>query len=664
MTDIGPILLLIALMATGYAAVVSLLGVKTGRKEMIKSAEYAIYAICVVTGIALGLLIYAFLTNNYQIEYVAAYSNRALPLLYKSTAFYAGQEGSLLFWAWVLSFMGVLVLWQNKNRNRELMPYVIAIMMGVQFFFLFIAIFVTNPFKMLPFVPEDGQGLNPLLQNYGMLGHPPTLYLGYVGFTVPFAFAMAALITGQLNDIWIRTTRKWTIFSWFFLGVGIVFGGQWAYMELGWGGYWMWDPVENASFMPWLTATAFLHSVMIQEKKDMLKVWNMVLIILTFTLSLLGTFLTRSGILSSVHAFGQSALGSYFLAFIGIVLVSSFSLLSSKLPLLRSKNELDSFVSRESTFLLNNLILVALTFTVFWGTFFPVISEAVRGVKVTVGPPFYNQVAVPIFMLLLLLTGLCPLIAWRRASKKNLSKNFLYPFVTAIVGTGIIFAAGVRADHPWTLAALGLCIFVFSTILYDVYRGTRMRVQMAKENYVTAFVNLLWNNKRRYGGYIIHTGVVIMFAAIALTTAYKVEKEVTLKTGESTMIGRYTLRYDDFNYYPTANREKYVATMAVFEKGEQTGYISPEKAIYFKQEQPTTEVALKWDLKEDLYVILAGFEESGLATFKVIINPVMVWLWIGGLVITFGTFVVMWPDKREAKQLAARYAKEAIESEV
>lgn len=664
MAEIGPILLLIALMTSGYAAVASLLGARTGRKELVKSAEGAIYAICVITGIALGMLIYAFLTDNFQIEYVAGHSNRALPLLYKSVAFYAGQEGSLLLWTWVLSFMVVLVLWQNRNRNRELMPYVIAVAMGVQFFFLFISSLVTNPFKTLPFMPEDGQGLNPLLQNYGMILHPPTLYLGYVGFTIPFAFAVAALITGQLGDIWIRTTRKWTVFAWFFLGVGIVFGGQWAYMELGWGGYWMWDPVENASFMPWLTGTAFLHSVMIQEKKGMLKVWNMVLIILTFALSLLGTFLTRSGILSSVHSFGQSALGSYFLAFIGLVSVSSLSLLSSRLPLLRSKNELDSLVSRESTFLMNNLILVALTFTVFLGTFFPVISEAVRGVTVTVGPPFYNQVAVPIFMLLLLLTGLCPLIAWRKASRKNLSKNFLYPFVTAVIGTGVIFAAGVRADHPWTLAALGLCMFVFSTILYDVYRGIRMRHVMAKESWLQAFYNLLWSNKRRYGGYIIHTGAVIMFAAIAFTTAYKVEKEATLKAGESMMIGSYTLRFDNLNYYPTANREKYIATMAVFQKGKQVGYVSPEKAIYFKQEQPTTEVALKWNLKEDLYVILAGFEQSNFATFKVIINPMMVWLWIGGLVISFGTIVVMVPDKREAKQFAARYAKEAIEGEI
>ncbi len=540
------------------------------------------------------------------------------------------------------------------------MPYVIAVIMGVQFFFLFISTFVTTPFKMLPFMPQDGQGLNPMLQNYGMLFHPPTLYIGYVGFTIPFAFAMAALITGQLGDIWIRTTRKWTIFSWFFLGVGIVFGAQWAYMELGWGGYWMWDPVENASFMPWLTGTAFLHSVMIQEKKGMLKVWNMVLIILTFALTLLGTFLTRSGILSSVHSFGQSALGSYFLAFIGIVSISSLSLLSSKLHLLKSKNELDSLISRESTFLLNNLILVALTFTVLWGTFFPVVSEAVRGVKVTVGPPFYNQVAVPIFMLLLLLTGLCPLIAWRRASGKNLSKNFLYPFITSLIGTAIIYFAGLRG-HPWTLATMSLCLFVLSTILYEVYRGARLRHQMVEENYFTAFVNLLWNNKRRYGGYIIHTGVLIMFAAIAVTSAYKVEKEATLKQGESVKVGSYTLRYDNFNYYPTANREKYVATLAVFDRGKQIGYVSPEKALFFRQEQPTTEVALMWNLKEDLYVILAGFDQSGLATFKVIINPVMAWLWIGGLVIAFGTIIVMWPDKREAKQLAARYAKEAIE---
>ena len=374
------------------------------------------------------------MTHDFNLEYVAHYSSSTLPLQYTIAALWGGQAGSLLFWLMILTSMAAVVLLQNRERNRELMPYVNAVLMVIAFFFLSMLNFVTPPFQRLAFTPAEGHDLNPLLQNYWMTIHPPALYLGYVGCAVPFAFAIGALVTGKLGDEWIRTTRRWTLLAWFFLSMGNLFGAQWAYLVLGWGGYWAWDPVENAAFMPWLTCTAFLHSVMIQEKKNMLKIWNMVLVILTFALTIFGTFLTRSGVISSVHSFTQSGLGPFFMIFLGATLVVSIGLLIWRLPQLRSENELDSVLSRESTFLLNNLILVGIAFAVFWGTVFPVISEAVRGIKITVGPPFFNKVNAPLGLILLFLTGVGPVIAWRRASARNLERSFLIPVSLGLLG--------------------------------------------------------------------------------------------------------------------------------------------------------------------------------------------------------------------------------------
>jgi len=406
MVEIGSFAIVLALIVSAYSGLSIVFGLRTRRGEMIASSENGIKAIFFCLTLASLAMIYALVTRDFQVAYIAQYTNRSLPLIYTLTAFYAGQEGSLLFWAWLLSLFAAIVVWQNRGKNRDILPYVNLVLICIIFFFLFLMVFVTNPFKRLPTVPPDGQGLNPLLQNPGMIFHPITLFFGYVGFAVPYAFAMAALITGKLGDIWIRTTRRWTLFSWFFLTIGNLLGDQWAYVELGWGGYWAWDPVENASFMPWLVATAYLHSVMIQEKRGMLKVWNIVLITLTFLLTIFGTFITRSGIISSVHTFGQSSLGWLFLAFLGIGVVVSFNLLINRLPQLRSRNELDSYLSRESSFLYNNLIFVGITFATLWGTLFPIISEAVRGVKITVGPPFFNKVNTPIGLALLALTVL------------------------------------------------------------------------------------------------------------------------------------------------------------------------------------------------------------------------------------------------------------------
>ncbi|NOX97096.1 MAG: heme lyase CcmF/NrfE family subunit [Nitrospirae bacterium] len=651
MTDIGYFSVVVALIVSLYAVVLSVIGKKTGRRDLIASGQNGVLAVSGLLTIAAASLLYAFLSHNFQVEYVASYSSRNLPLLYTISAFYAGNNGSLLLWAWFLSLFSSLVVIQNRRQNREIMPYVISVLMITAFFFLSLLVFISNPFQKSLLVPPDGQGLNPLLQNPGMLVHPPTLYLGYVGFTVPFAFAIAALLTGQLGDTWIRSTRRWTLFSWFFLGIGNLLGSWWAYVELGWGGFWMWDPVESASFMPWLVGTAYLHSVMIQEKRGMLKVWNMVLIIITFALSIFGTFLTRSGVLSSVHTFAESPLLGYlFLGFIGVILLFSCVLLLIRLPLLRSRNELDSFLSRESTFLFNNLLLVGATFAVFWGTVFPIISEAVRGVKVTVGPPFFNQVTIPIFLALLLITGICPLIAWRRASRRNLTKNFLYPFVTGLVGGGLLFVLGIR--NTTALISFTLSIFVTATILLEFIRGTKARREMTGEGGIKAFLSLVWKNKRRYGGYIVHLGIIFIFVGVT-GSVFKVEKVATLVKGESLTIKDYTLRYNGLSRYPTQNRYVIAATLSVYKEGKKIGILTPRKNFYEGQDQPTTEVAVRSTLKEDLFVILAGYEGEK-ATFKAIINPLMVWMWIGGYVLSLGGVIILWPDRKRIQKTEDR----------
>jgi cytochrome c-type biogenesis protein CcmF len=646
MPEIGHYSILISLFLSGYCGLISIIGIKSRRNDMLASAENAAVAVFVFLTLAAAAMIYALVTRDFQVEYVARYTNRSLPLVYTLTAFYAGQEGSLLFWGWALSIFTAIVIFQNKNKNRELMPYVLLVMATVIFFFTLLMTVVTNPFEMLSYIPLDGKGLNPLLQNPGMIFHPPTLLLGYVGFTIPFAFALAALITGQLGSTWIKTTRKWTLLSWTFLTAGNLLGMEWAYVELGWGGYWAWDPVENASFMPWVLGTAYLHSVMIQEKRDMLKVWNIVLIILTYLMTIFGTFITRSGLIASIHSFGESTLGWFFLFFLLIALIVSLSLLIYRLPHLKSKNQLDSFFSRESSFLINNLLFVGITFTVLWGTLFPIISEAIRGIKITVGPPFYNAAVTPIGLTLLLLIGICPIIAWRKTTLKRFFAKLLFPLiVTGFAATGL-YLYGIRSLYAFITFIF--CIFVAISLFMEFFSGTRTRHAIFAENYPKAFWNLMTKNKRRYGGHITHFGVVLIFMAFA-GSAYNVEKQVSLKPGESLEIKNYTIRFDALASYPTANKEKVVATLTVLNGERKVGVLSPEKSLYRGQDQPTTDVAILTNFKEDLYVILAGYEKD-FATFKVIVNPLVIWLWIGGGVMSLGAIFIMLPNRRKKKR--------------
>lgn len=644
--ELGSFALAFALVVGAYGTFVAFAGGRAGRPDLVRSAEHAVLVNFALLSVAAGALLYAFVTRDFNVEYVAGYSSRDLPIFYTVTAFWAGQKGSLLLWAWLLGVFAAIVIWQNRRANRELLPYVIGVLGVVLVFFEFILVFITQPLERLGSTPLDGHGLNPMLQNPGMVFHPPTLYLGYVGFTVPFAFAMAALISGRLGDRWIRTTRRWTLFSWFFLTLGNLFGAQWAYVELGWGGFWMWDPVESASLMPWLTGTAFLHSVMIQEKKNMLKVWNMFLIIITFALTMFGTFLTRSGILSSVHTFGESTLGPVFLGFIGAVLVFAFGLLASRLELLRSTNELDSVVSRESSFLMNNVLFVGAAFAVLWGTVFPLISEAVRGVRVTVGAPFFNQVNIPIFLGLLALSGICPLIAWRRASLNNLRRNFLKPALFGLSVGLALLVLGMR--HVYALMSFALSAFVIATIVSEFYRGTRARRMISGKGWLVSLGDLIGRNHRRYGGYVIHFGVVL-FVIGASGKAFVQETKAVLAAGESAQVGEYTLTFQGLETRRDRNRWIMAAPLTVTTGGRALGVLTPERRVYGNSDQPTTEAAIRSTLREDLFVTVAEFEGDK-ASFRFIVNPLMAWLWISGFVITAGTVIAVWPDKRNRRR--------------
>ncbi len=653
--EVGSLALLFGWVLAIYGIGTALYGGWSRRRDFVASAENATLAVWGMVLVAVATLLHALVTSDFSLKYVAHYSSSTLPIQYKIAALWGGQAGSLLFWLLILTSMSAVVVLQNRERNRELMPYVNATLLVVALFFLSMVNFITPPFERLAFVPPEGRDLNPLLQNYWMTIHPPSLYIGFVGCAIPFAFAIAALTTGRLDDIWIRTTRRWTLLAWFFLSLGNLFGAEWAYLVLGWGGYWAWDPVENAAFMPWLTCTAFLHSVMIQEKKNMLKVWNMVLVILTFLLTIFGTFLTRSGVISSVHSFTQSGLGPFFMSFLIFAGVGAFGLMFWRLRLLRSDNELDSLLSRETAFLLNNLILVGICFAVFWGTVFPVISEWVRGVKITVGPPFFNKVNAPLGLILLFLTGLGPVIAWRRASWGNLKRNVLRPMAFGLaVGIGL-FALGMR--HYYALVSFSLCGFVIATVCMEFFRGVRARQAMMGEAPHVALARLIGKNRRRYGGYIIHIGVVMMFLAFTGTSAFKQERQITVKPGDSFEIGSYTLRYDGVESEDTQHISYLKANVAVLQGGDLVETLQPEKRFYKKPQQPTTEVAIRSTLGADLYLVLGSYDEAtNLATIIAYINPLVGFLFWGGMVLVLGTIVTIWPQRQPVTAPSAAYS--------
>jgi cytochrome c-type biogenesis protein CcmF len=651
MSEIGRLAVVLGLIAAAWGVLASVFGVLRRDRAWIASGRHGAWAFVGLTGIATLALLQLLLAHDFNVEYVASYSSSTLPVWYTVAALWGGMKGSLLWWTFILATFTAVVLLQNRAKNLPLMPWVTAVMLTVGAFFLSLLVFITDPFERLPFTPAEGSDLNPLLQNYWMTIHPPSLYLGFVSTTVPFAFAIAALATGRLGDSWIRTTRRWSLFSWFFLSLGNLFGAAWAYVVLGWGGYWAWDPVENAAFMPWLTLSAYLHSVMIQEKKDMLKVWNMVLVILTFSLTIFGTFLTRSGVISSVHSFTQSGLGPFFMGFLLAILAVSIGLLLFRLPMLKSKNELESVFSREAAFLLNNLVFVGIAFTVFWGTVFPVISEWVRGVKITVGPPFFNKVNAPLALVLVFLMGVGPVIAWRRATWTSLRRNFAFPLGFGVLAGAVSFLLGIR--NFYAVVGFSVATFALATVWIEFWRGATVRRAMTGENFFTALSHLIGKNRRRYGGYIIHVGVVMIFVGIVASSVFKVEVQQSLQVGQSLEVAGYTLRYDGIEVEDDDHVAITRAKVSVLDGGELLGTVLPEKRFYKKPQQPTTEVSIRSTLGADLYVVLGSYEpKSKLAVFQAYLNPMVAWMWIGGVVLTLGTAVCMWPAP--AERLAAR----------
>jgi len=649
--ELGSISLWIALLISVWGASLAFVGGLRGRTELAASAERAMFVTWGLMVLASAALLRALVTHDFSIEYVAAYTSRNLPLYYTLSAFYAGQKGSLLFWALVVSTWGALALVFTRGRHRELRPYVAGVVCTVVAFFVLVMVFAANPFGRLGFIPPDGNGLNPQLQNPGMTIHPPMLYLGYTSITIPFAFAVAALMSGKLDTSWIHAIRKWTLLSWLFLSCGIILGMWWAYVELGWGGYWAWDPVENASFLPWLTMTAFLHSVMIQEKRGMLKKWNLGLVTGSFLLSIFGTFITRSGVIASVHTFTQSPVGWYFLIFLIIAGIAAFSLLAWRWPKLQADSQLESMVSREAAFLFNNLIFIVIAFSVLWGTLFPILSEWVRGTKVTVGPPFFNQVNVPLGLMLLFLTGVGPLIAWRRASSANLQRQFMIPVAAFLVVFAGLFALGMRELGANVAFALGA--FVTAAILQEFARGTGARHRLHGENYALAFARLVGRNRRRYGGYVVHLGMVMLFCGFA-GEAFRTDTEATLRPGQSVEITSpfghtYRLEHQGVSQYPQLNRYVSAASLSVFRNGEYLGVMTSEKrqhlnALGQRTFEPSTEVAIRSDIREDLYVVYAGsVEGTEEAVYRMTINPLVWWVWYGGVVLVIGGLITMWP---------------------
>jgi cytochrome c-type biogenesis protein CcmF len=644
--------LLIGAPEIGYALTVVALALalwggtaaRAGRPALLASAERAAVGVwALITGCML-VLVHAFLTFDFSIRYVAANTNRGTPFYYRITALWGALEGSIILWAWLLGLYTLIVVTRYRRRQPELYPWVLTVLLAILAFFLLVMTVPAPPFERLSPVPPDGRGLNPLLEDSGMITHPVALYLGFTGFTVPFAFAMAALALGRTGEEWITITRRWTIIAWYFLSLGLLIGGWWSYHVLGWGGYWAWDPVENAAFMPWLTGTAFLHSVMIQERRRMLKLWNLTLIILTFGLTLFGTFLTRSGIIGSVHAFTQGSIGVFFLTFLALVLLTAFSLLAWRLDRLKGRGELDSIVSRESVFLLNNVFLVAASFAVFFGTIFPLLYEAVWQEKVSVGGPYFNAINIPLFLGLLFLMGVGPLIAWRRASIESLRRNFLKPVLAGVVAAALLRMIGV--GNALVLLAAGLVVFVAGTMVLDFWRAARAR-RRTGDGWRAATIGLLLRQNRRYGGFVVHLGILVVALGVAGSQAWSLQTEATLAKGEAIELGGYRVRFDGLDASEESNHAKVTGTFSVTHGARPVDVLQPAKKFYPQEQTPIAYVDYRLGFLEDVYLVLGDFARDGShATIKVQVNRMVSWLWLGGLVLTLGTVLAVLPDRR------------------
>ena len=704
-------LLIIALAVCAFGAVASLYGARSGRREFVDSGRRAVYALAGVLLGAFAILETAFLSSDFSFELVGSHSSTTTPAFYKATAIWSSQEGSLLLWVTLLALWSSAILYLTRNKLREVTPYAAAVLLGFGAFFCTLLVFVESPFVQASPAPAEGAGLNPLLRHPSMMIHPPMLYSGYTLFAVPFAFAIGALITRRSGPEWIRVTRPFSLAAWFFLGVGVILGARWSYTELGWGGYWAWDPVENASLMPWLTGTAFLHSVMIQEKRGMLKVWNASLVLATGTLAILGTFLVRSGILDSIHAFGASTLGTWFLLLILAMIGGSIYLLLSRADSLRSEHRLESLLSREGMFLLNNLVLVVLCFVVFWFTFFPLISEAITGNESSVGPPTYSLVLVPIALILVLLSGLGPVIPWRRATAANLRRLLAVPVGLAVAVLVALLPFGV-ADKPRALLMFALGAFVLAVVGQELVRGWKARRVMSGDGPVRALVQLIARNRRRYGGYVVHAGISILFIGIAASSAFQHARDVELLPGQTARVGGYEIVYRQATADLSSEKLTFGARIDVRKDGRTVTKLAPTRGYYpslnagqlgtigrFFEGEATSEVGLRAGLRRDVWVavqpdllsfqplideadakfknaspvaqvaILGALSQRYInrtppATFRIIVSPLVTWIWIGALVVFLGGLIALLPGPPTGVQrmvsagYAARLARE------
>jgi cytochrome c-type biogenesis protein CcmF len=724
MATVGRALLILALAVALYGIAASIHGVVKGRDEWVASGRRSVYAVAALVTGAFAILEVAFLRSDFQFATVASHSSTTTPTFYKAAAAWSSQEGSLLLWLWLLSLWASLVLFATRRQLRRVAPYATAVLLGFAAFFASLLVFLETPFGLLAVAPAEGAGLNPLLRHPSMMIHPPMLYSGYTLFTIPFAFAVGALIARQVGAAdWIRATRRFALGAWLFLGIGILLGARWSYAELGWGGYWAWDPVENASLLPWLTGTAFIHSIMIQEKRGMLKIWNVSLVLATGTLAILGTFLVRSGILDSIHAFGASTLGVPFVILIAALIAGSIGLVVWRRPELRSENRLDSLLSREAIFLLNNVVLVAMAFVVFWGTFWPLIAEALTGTRRALGPPWFDKYTVPLAIVLVLLSGIGPVIAWRRATASNARRNFLAPGIAALAA-GAVLAAFGAASRPLALAMFVCGAFVVASVGQEFWRGVGVRRAMTGENPLRALRSLVARNRRRYGGYLVHVGMALLFVGVAASTAFNDARDVRLAPGQSVRAGGY-----DFTYVKPTSRistsgadelEKisFGAVVDVRRDGRHVTTLRPERGYYpsrdvdglgpvgrFFEGEATSEVGLRAGVRRDIWTAMTpdirrlmptiqegdrvfsaargklapelegqalGAALNGLvekyladrpeATFRVITSPLVTWIWIGAIVVFLGGLIALWPGPDAARRrVTARYAARVAE---
>ena len=636
MSDLGTIALMIALAACLYGTVVPHLGVRTNNWNLIHSAQNASIISFFLIAVASGVLIHALVVSDFSIFYVWRNSSVDMPMFFKVTAFWGGLEGSLLFWILVQSFFAMVVAFRYQYSNREIIPYVIATLNGILCFLLVLLLGWSNPLDLQATIPAEGRGLNPLLQHIAMVVHPPSLYLGFIGFSVPFAFAIAGMIRGKLDNEWVLTTRRWTLVSWYFLSMGLILGGQWAYEELGWGGFWAWDPVENAAFMPWLTGTAFLHSVMIQEKRNMLKIWNVVLIIITYGLTIIGTFLTRSGVVNSVHSFTQSEIGPAFLVFLAVVLVVGFALLFRRIQMLESEHKMEAVLCRENAFLAQNVIFVGMAFTVLLGTTFPLLAEAIRGTKLSIQAPFFNTIMAPMGYVLFFLMGIGTVIAWRKSSKESIRRNFQNPMITATVGTVIL--AVFIPFHLEAFTIFWIAIFVTVTILIEVGKAAHVKGKQLQAGPLVGLIHVFQRNQRRYGGLVIHLGVVLMFLGFA-GTFFSEERDLTLEREEMIPLNAYYLKFTGVEEFQVRNATHRAAIIEVYDQDKQLlEVMKPAKSFYPTQPQPLTEIALRREFLKDLYLIFSSESgaDSELVTIKTYVNPLVGWAWMALPVFTLG----------------------------